>query len=289
MTVTPEDAYIEYSGDAIALVGANLTLRATVWDSAASGYMGDNAETGSSATIGDIAKMWVEFDIYPAGSCGSGTPVTRIAQVLDGLTTGDGIGTASATYSSASESSYCVVARVVAGSSGGTNLWYTASEAQPAGITFYNNTGQFATGGGWISDPSGGKGNFGFNARYNKKGQPQGQMVYVYRGMYNGVLADYIIKSNALSALAFSGPTYPISATLQGKCNLQINRASDGVQLWGDGNATFVATVTDSGQSSGIGSDMFALTVYDKNGIRYKLVPTAYLQGGNVVIHNPKK
>ena len=175
---------------------------------------------------------------------------------------------------------------MVAGSSGGVNQWYVADNAESAGIAFYNNTGQFATGGGWVLDPNGKKGNFGFNARYNKKGAPQGQMVYVYRGYYNGVLADFIIKSNALDALSFSGTQYPIRATLQGKCNLQINRASDGVQLWGDGNATFVATITDSGLSSGIGSDSFQLSVWNKDGVPYKMVPSTLLSGGNVVVRN---
>jgi hypothetical protein len=210
----------------------------------------------------------------------------RYAQVSDTGLLNDGIGTATATYSSSSEISYCVVSTVVSGSSGGVNQWYFADNGESAGIAFYNNTGQFATGGGWILDPNGRKGNFGFNARYNKKGSPQGQMVYVYRGYYNGVLADFIIKSNALDALSFNGTQYPIRATMQGKCNLQINRASDGVQLWGDGNATFVATITDSDLSSGIGSDSYQLSVWDKNGVPYKMVANTLLSGGNVVIHN---
>ena len=71
---------------------------------------------------------------------------------------------------------------------------------------------------------------------------------------------------------------------MQGKCNLQINRASDGVQLWADGNATFVAIITDSGLNSGIGSDSFQLSVWDKNGVPYKMVPETLLSGGNVVV-----
>jgi hypothetical protein len=110
-------------------------------------------------------------------------------------------------------------------------------------------------------------------------------MVYVYRGMYNGIAADFIIKSNSLTALQFVGSTYPITSTLQGKASIQINRASNGIQLYNDGNATFSATVVDSGQSSGIGSDSFALTAYDKNGVLYKSIPTSLLGGGNVVIH----
>jgi uncharacterized repeat protein (TIGR01451 family) len=291
VTVTQEDAQISYTGETIALINTNLNLRATVWDSTASGYSGANPETGGNATIGDITKIWIEFDIYPAGSCLSGTPTKVYAQVVDGLITGDGIGTASATYSTSQENSYCVVAKLVAGNAGGTNQWYTSPNAESAGLAFYKDTGQFVTGGGWVFDPDGGgngKGNFGFNARFNNKGQPQGQFVYVFRGLYNGVMSDFVIKSNALSALGFSGTTYPITATLQGKNNIQINRASDGAQLYSDGNATFTAVAIDSGQSSGIGVDSFSLTVYDKNGILYKSVPTRLLQGGNIVVHNPK-
>jgi hypothetical protein len=179
-----------------------------------------------------------------------------------------------------------VRARLVESGSGGVNQYYTVANAQSAGITFYKPSGKFATGGGSINDPNGGKGNFAFNARYNNKNKPQGQMVYIYRGLYEGVMADFMIKSNALSALSFVGANYPIEATLQGKCTIQIYRASDGVQLYGDGSATFIAKVIDSGNKSGIGSDKFSLTVYDKNGVLYKSVPQwALLQGGNVVVH----
>lgn len=284
IVVAPEDAYMEYTGEAIREINKELALRATVWDSAASGYPGANPETGASATIGDISKMWIAFDLYPASSCLSDTPTTKYAQVSDGETAGDGIGTASTTFTSASEAGYCAVARLVAGYGGGVNPWYVADNAEAAAIVFYEPTGQFATGGGWIDDPGGGKGNSGFNARYNKKGNPQGHMVYVYRGLYSGVPADFVIKSNALNALMFAGTEYPISAILQGKCTIQINRSSDGALLFSEGNATFQATVVDSGENSGSG-DAFSLVVYDKNGVVYKSVPTAPLQGGNIVIH----
>jgi hypothetical protein len=285
MAVTQEDASIQFTGDTIAQVGTNLSLRATVWDSAASGFPGTPTGPVPDTTIGDITKIWIAFDVYPAGSCGSGTPATTYAQVSDTGTAGDGIGTASAAYTSSSEASYCVVSRLVASASGGANQWYQAPTAEAAGIDFYVNSGKFATGGGWVNDPNGSKGNYGFNARYNNSGKPQGQFVYVYRGTYNGVAADFIIKSNAITALAFVGSNYPITSTLQGKASIQINRASDGAQLSIDGNATFTATVLDSGQSSGIGADSLALIVYDKNGVTYKNVAATLLGGGNVVIH----
>jgi hypothetical protein len=111
-------------------------------------------------------------------------------------------------------------------------------------------------------------------------------MVYVYRALYNGVLADFIIKSNALTALQFTGTTYPISSTLQGKANVQVNRASDGLFLFSAGNYTFSATVTDSGQNGNAGKQ-FSLITYDSNGVPYHTVPAATaLQGGNVVVHS---
>ena len=139
---------------------------------------------------------------------------------------------------------YCVTAKIVGDAGGAGNPVLHGTFAQTATITFYNSVGQFVTGGGWVTDPMGSHGNFGFNARYNKKGQPQGQVVYVWRGIYGGVAADFRIKSNALDALSFAGKVYPLSATLQGKATLQITRASDGIQLYGSGNGTFVATAS---------------------------------------------
>jgi hypothetical protein len=282
--VTPEDAYLEYTGESIKEINNELALRATVWDSAAGGYQGANTESGPGATIGDLTRMWIAFDLYSMNDCLSGTPVaTQYAQVADTGDAGDGIGTASSTFTSGSEASLCVSVRLVAGPGGGANEWYTADSAE-AVLTFYEASGQFATGAGWIEDPDGGKGNLGFNARYLKKGQPQGHMVYVYRGLYNDVPADFIIRSNALNALAFDGTEFPISAILQGKCTIQINRSSDGAELYSEGNAAFQATVIDSGENSGSG-DSFSLVVYNKDGVSYKSVPTTPLQGGNVVIH----
>jgi hypothetical protein len=321
LTVKQEDASIDYTGDTIGLAGSAVNLRATVVDSAAAGYSGANPET-TAGTIGDLTKMYVVFDIFTGTSCGTGTPTTTVAALVsDGATLNDGIGVATSTYTSSTEASYCVIARVVTSSGGTPNLYYTpGSNAEAAVITFYKNTGQFVTGGGWINDPAGGgngHGNFGFNARFNNNGQPQGQMVYVYRGLYNGVPADYRIKSNSLTLLGFScwnaglvpapgydvcplgNATFPAKANLQGKSTIQINRASDGYVLYSDGNSTFNATVIDSGASSGIGSDRFQLIVYDKNSVIYKQAgdlggPAPYfnaltLQGGNVVIHGTTK
>ncbi len=277
IVVAQEDAYIEYTGESIKEIGEPLALRATVWDSAASGYAGPNPEFAPEATLGDISKMWIAFDL---SDCMSGTPVaTQIVQVADSGDLGDGIGTASSTYTSDTESFICVDVSLV-GEGGGLNGWY-AAESTDAMLIFYYPSEQFATGGGWIADPDGGKGNFGVSARYLKNGRVQGNLVYVYRGVYNGELVDFKIKSNTLNALAFDGREYPVSATLQGKATLHIYRASDGAELWSDGRATFQATLVDTGNSG----DSFSLIVYDKRGVVFKSVPATPLQGGNVVVH----
>jgi hypothetical protein len=294
-TVTQEDAYTQYSGDAIGLLGANLTLQATVWDSAASGYTatpGHPAEPGG--TIGDITHMVVEFDIYNSNTCMTGTPsATKYASVVDTGTAGDGIGTATTTYTvgGTTDTTICVRMTVVDdtnAANGTTNAWYSADESFGA-ATFYNNTGQFVTGGGWLPDgaSSNGKANFGFNARYNKNGQPQGQFVYVWRGTYGGVPADFIIKSNSLTALGFTVTgtnAYPMTATLQGKSNIQVNRSKDGVQLASLGNIGFIATATDSGLPSSNSGDMLSLSI-DANSLASKSFGNTQLGGGNIVIH----
>src|SRR5439155_24779760 len=81
LTVNQEDASIQYTGDTIAQVSTTLSLRATVWDSAAAGYAGANPET-SGGTIGDITKMWIAFEIWTTGL--SPTLVTTTyGQVVD--------------------------------------------------------------------------------------------------------------------------------------------------------------------------------------------------------------
>ena len=290
--VTREDARTEYSGGTIAQTGQTITLRATVWDSAAASF-GAGGETGASATIGDIEHIWIKFSIYGASSCGGSPTAVRYAQVADTGTADDGIGTASATYSSSSESTYCVDASIVAGNTGGVNDWYAGPASQGAVITFYTPSGQFVTGGGWMWDPAGGKGNMGFNARLNKSGKPQGQLVYVWRGVYSGpctiagvaqtcanVPVDFVVKSNALTAFGFTNAQ---SATLEGKATLQVNRQSDGATIFSDGGATFSARAYDSGVTTGAG-DTFGLTVYDKNGVMYRSIPATAMQGGNLVV-----
>jgi hypothetical protein len=288
LAVVQENAFVAYTGGTVGQVNFNLTLQATVWDSAAAGYTGINPESVASATLGNITKMYVEFDVYPAPSCGSGAPVASpIAQVAN--SPGGGVGVATGTFASSGEASYCVMSKLVAGTSGGVNQWYVAPVAEAAGVAFFTNAGEFATGGGRVVDPAGSSGNFGFNARYGKKSAPSGQMVYVWRGIYGNVPADFIIKSTSqnLTALSFSqtAGTFPNSVLVQGGCVLQIIRQSDGTTIGGRGNLTFTLRAWDSGSSSGIGSDSFSLTVLDSSNNVIKTVGNTLLSGGDIVIH----
>jgi hypothetical protein len=149
------------------------------------------------------------------------------------------------------------------------------------------DSGQFVTGGGWVADAGSwnGKDNFGFNARFNKNNKPQGQMVFIWRGTYGGEAAVFRIKSNSLDSLGFSGTNYPLIATLQGKANLQITRASDGATLGGEGNLNFVAKARDTGTPSGQPGDQFSLTVTRGDNSIVKSFADVPLGGGNLVIH----
>ncbi|HEU0235038.1 MAG TPA: hypothetical protein VFR14_01220, partial [Candidatus Limnocylindrales bacterium] len=287
VTVLAEDAEVEYSGDTLA-TGTVARLAATVTEAA-------------DGSLGDITKASVTFDVYAgATACGSGTP-TRYGPiaVVDTGTVGDGIGTAEYTMSTPAEQTYCIVARLTGAGQASPNPYYSAIPAQGAVLTVVSTTGKFATGGGWIVDPlTGGHGNFGFTARFMKNGAPKGQAVYVWRATVGGVLTDYIVKSSSISAMSFADQdgtgTFPWRATLSGKATIRAARASNGTELWSDGNATFTLVAVDSGQSSGRGADSFALRVIDKSGATFRLVGSwsgsswsagVLLSGGNVVVH----
>ena len=282
ITVKQEDSFLLYNGSVAIPAGTTPTLGSQFWDSAAVGYPGLNPEPGG--TIGDITKAWVHFALMDASGPSIGI---ANAQVADTATLGDGIGSASITspFKSSGDAVWLVTSSIVKDGTGATpNLYYTAPADETGMIIFYVDTGQFATGGGTI--PTGDKkSNFGFVARYNKGGAPKGQVVYLFRGTYNGADATFKVKSTSVTGLAFSGTDYPITSTLAGKCNITIVDGKDRT-LFNDGNWRYTASATDVDKGSG--SDAFAITIWDKNNQLYKSVPTTPLSGGNITIHNPK-
>ncbi len=284
-SVGHEDASVEYIGSTIAAVGVPTSLRAQVRDSAAAGYAGAGAETGTGASIGDITTLSVAFDVYPADTCLSGSPQqTLVAPVVDSGPTGDGIGIASMDYTGSKEGALCVVARLATGDGTSPAARYEGPPAAPEGLVIYEPSGQFVTGGGHLTAPDGARANFGFVARYNKKGAAKGQFVFITKTTYADQAALAIVKSNRLDALAFSGTEPPITATLEGKASITIVATADDRTLFSQGDATFSVTGVDAGGTSG-GDDSLGLVVRDHEGALFEEVPPTALDGGNLVIH----
>ncbi|MEO8745085.1 MAG: PKD domain-containing protein [Candidatus Dormiibacterota bacterium] len=174
-----------------------------------------------------------------------------------------------------------------------TDGYFTGPAADPVVLTVYQPAaGIFATGGGWVVDPSyhnipvaisaqNNHGNFGFNVRYkNRTTTPHGQAVYVFRGA-DGY--DYIVKSNSWQGggAAFT----PNSASFSGKANVTVIDPSTGLAVTGlgGGNFTFRVDVTAGSPPT------LAISVYDPTGVLYHQAGTTSSQlplgGGNVVIH----
>ena len=285
-TVNREDSTIVYSGDTIGLASATLKLSAIFTDSAATGFTGANPEAGSGATIGAITNARISFAVYTAANCLTGSPITTLsAFVTDTGTAGDGIGTATVNWSSDAEGSFCVAISLVGATGTGTNGYYTAPPAAPAGLAVFIDTAGKVTGGGWVAMTDG-RGNFGFNASSTGT-KVKGNLVFIERTVYQGKKAMLIVKSNAIDALRTSGSTFPITATLTGKANFKFISAATGSTLAESGNATFTATVVDTNAKGGTG-DSFAIRVLDKTGVVLVDLVTTALGGGNVVAHIKK-
>ena len=86
------------------------------------------------------------------------------------------------------------------------------AEIEDATVTFFEDIGRFVTGGGWVPNPGAsgnGKGNFGFVGKYNRTAAQRARWFTSIAGRTTACRQ---------SSLGFSGgPSYPLSATVQGK------------------------------------------------------------------------
>jgi len=163
-------------------------------------------------------------------------------------------------------------------------------------VTVYQPvTGIFATGGGWIVDPSyqsipvavssdDNHGNFGFNVRYaSGTTTPQGQFVYTFRGA-DGY--DYQVKSTSWDGggAAFSSST----ASFAGKASVTVIDPSTGLLVNGLGGPSFSYRVDV--MHLGSNAPTLALSVYDASSTLYHQAGSTGTQvqlgGGNIVIHS---
>jgi hypothetical protein len=176
-----------------------------------------------------------------------------------------------------------------------TDGYFTARSSDPIVITVYQpSTGVFATGGGWIVDPSyqnmpvaissqNNHGSLGFSVRYQSgTTDPQGQLSYTFRGA-DGY--DYVIKSTSWQGggAAFNAST----SSFGGLAIVTVIDPSTGLAVSGGGdNYTFRVDVSTSIS----GAPNFAISIYDPLGALYHQAGTTAtplpLGGGNIVIHS---
>ncbi len=277
--VAREDAWLEYAGDTTATAGANVTLRATAYDSAAALYTGPQPEPGG--TIGDITRMRVAFDIYAAATCLTGSPVATIAAaVVDTGTAGDGVGSATATWNNVGEGSYCVVPRLIGATTSNPNGYYAAPPALPGGLGVYRPASGHATGGGWIQLDTG-RAAFGFNAKVDRNGA-KGQLVLMLRTTYGGRPAILMFKSNVFESFTVDGRSFPIAGVLKGRGTIRYIAADSGATLFESGNAAWTVSIVDGGSNR---TDSFGTRILDKVGAIVADLALTALAGGSVVIH----
>jgi hypothetical protein len=163
------------------------------------------------------------------------------------------------------------------------NAYYQSAPSEDVIITVYEPTGDFVTGGGWIYDSDGTRGNFGFNVKYKKNGLPKGQFVYIYRtGEYK-----FRIKSTAWLGMAIIED----HSFFEAKCVVEQYDAETDELIWSEGNCIVRVDVWDNTGTEGL-EDIFQLRVYDKQGLVYYesgFDPYGTLQGGSIVIHTDEE
>jgi PKD repeat protein len=263
--IDKETAIVEYTGSTVVPTTAEkMTLRATVFDDD-DGYWGD------------LTKVQVTFRIYTVAA-GSLVLYQTWGPYKVTATSVEGVGVFEIEIPNLSDNSYIVIITL----DPEDNDYYQSAPSEDAIITVYKPTGDFVTGGGWIWDSEGHKGNFGFNVKYKNNGLPKGQFIYVYR------TSDYkfIIKSTAWLGMAIVGN----HSFFEAKCVVQQYDLETGELIWSDGNYKIRVDVWGSDKDEG--GDVFQIRVYDKIGLIYHeagIEPYGLLQGGNIVIHISKE
>ena len=263
--IEKEHVQASYTGSTVVPTTVEtVTLRATVLDDV-DGYWGD------------LTKIYVTFRIYlvPMDPL---NPLLVYGPYMVETTIVDGVGVAIMEIPNLPENGYLVQISFDADD----NNYYQGLDSDLVILIVYKPTGDFVTGGGWIEDSSGNKGNFGFNVKYKKNGLPKGQAIYVYReGDW-----EYIVKSNAWLGMAI----VDTHAFFETKCVVQQYNSKTGEMVWGEGNYMLRIDVWDEDKDGG--EDVFQIRIYDKIGLIYHEAgfdPYGFLQGGNIVIHSDKK
>ena len=265
-TINKEYAYAEYTGDMVVPLNAEtITLRATIYDE-------------DDGNWGDLTKIYINITIWDSTNV---IPLYTSEPIEVEITIVDGVGVATISIpNNYLEDSYLVQISI----DPNENDYYWGDNLNFFTLIIYEPVGDFVTGGGWIVDANGNKGNFGFNVKYKKNGLPKGQAIYVYReGDY-----IFIIKANAWVGMAIiSEENYTI---FEAKCNVKQVNAITGEIVWEEGNYRLIIEAWDHSKDGK--GDIIQIRVYDRIGILYSEIgfdPYGYLIGGNIVIHIDEK
>ncbi|HEY3523466.1 MAG TPA: Ig-like domain-containing protein [Candidatus Limnocylindrales bacterium] len=281
LTVSKEAMTADYGGPTYASTGS---ASATKADVALSGQLTQEAD----GHAGDYTKAAAQFLLYNSGNLTMTSPdVTVNASVSSS-------GAVSATAANLPMDTYTVILRVTP-----SNGYFGGPAADAEMLTvFQPATGVWASGGGWLIDPSTQnipvavsathpKGHFGFDVSYTKKNStsPKGHASYSFAGADGYV---YVIKSTSWQggAFALSGAH---AAYFAGKAVVIAIDPITGLAVpgIGGGNYSFRVDLTDGG--SGGSDDTYALSVYTPSGALYHRVGTAPSQiavkGGNLTVH----
>jgi PKD repeat protein len=262
-TIEKEYVVLSYTGSTVIPTTVDtITLRVTVYDDA-------------DLYWGDLNKIYVTFYIYDCPMPDPLVPKKSSGPHMVEFTMVDGVGYVEIEVPHGlTEGGYLI--QVVL--SPGMNDYYQGDPSDLVILTIYEPTGDFVTGGGWIWDSDGNKGNFGFNVKYKKNGLPKGQAIYVFReGDW-----QYIVKSNAWQGMAIIGN----HSFFEAKCVVQKYNSKTGEFVWSEGNYQMRVDVWDEYNDEG--DDVYQIRVYDKIGQVYHEAgfdPFGFLQGGNIVIH----
>ncbi len=272
-TVSKEGAEITYTGDTQVTTAkegarATVTLAATL-EEEQDGWLGDQ-----------LAGQQVLFQAFGFGDTTYTTPLAGCTAEITNIASGKGYG--SCTVDLPASDPYQVKISLV------TNPYHAAQFETMIVLVNDPGTGMTA-GGGWLIDPnSGSRANFGFTAKFLKKGKVQGNSLFVYRVTTDlstivpdapaGERAyDWIIKSNAMQGLNIydcdKTTTSGCKATITGKTTVQAVDRLTGVLYSIGGNYQFQVDVTDNQEpgSSGTGPDQYAIRIWDNSGTYYEL------------------
>jgi hypothetical protein len=299
ITVTKEDAAIEFTGDTLVATTsggsnptANVPMTLLVREST-DGSLG-NQLTGKTVNVAGYNGN--NLSTTPSWTC----TVTLGTEVNGVATTSSSSGCPTALTAD----NYTLKLSLA------TNPYYTAPVEVVALTVAVPGTG-FTTGGGWIANSDGSRNNFGFTVKYLKNGNIQGNSLYIYRKTVGpnevanpagGYLAagqyDWIAKSNAMSLLTQTcGSATPkvCWASFTGKSNITAVDRTTGALYSLGGNRSFQVDVTDNsepGSSPGAGPDTYGIKVWDGNGLYYQLAPPSAqgaitqlkINGGNIQV-----